>query len=69
MDVDTGSGAEMTVPKSGTQKVKFQGGPLDGRERYIAESVKKFSPQGLQEKGEYRPISPGHLIWKWKAAS
>jgi hypothetical protein len=68
VDVVAGSEADVTVPKSGTQKVKFRGGPLDGRERYIADSMKKFEPQGLPEKGMYRPISPGHLIWEWKEA-
>lgn len=67
MGVGSGPGSEVTVPKPGTQKVKFSGGPLDGYERHILESMKKFSPQGLSEKGTYRPISPGHLIWKWKA--
>ena len=59
----------MTVPKLGTKKVKFRGGPLDGRERYIAEGMVKFEPQGLSVKGVYRPISPGHLIWEWKEAA
>lgn len=59
----------MTVPKPGTQKVKFRGGPLDGQERYIVESMAKFEPRGLPEKGMYRPISSGHLIWEWKATA
>lgn len=58
----------MTVSEPGVRKVKFRGGPLDGQERYIVESMAKFEPRGLPEKGMYRPISSGHLIWEWKEA-
>lgn len=58
----------MTVSKPGVKLVKFVGGPLDGRERYIMESMKKFEPQGLPKKGVYRPTSPGGSQWKWQEA-
>lgn len=49
----------------GLQRVRFVGGPLDGSERVLAKSMKKFSPNGPAN-GTYWPEEPGSTIWKWK---
>jgi hypothetical protein len=63
-----GSEVEVKVPKPGMSLVKFVGGPLDGHERYIMDSMRKFAPQGAPQRGEYRRISSDPLVWQWKEA-
>jgi len=51
--------------ESGLHRVKFVNGPLDGEERVLAKSMKKFSPNGPGN-GTYLPKKEGSTTWKWK---